>query len=243
MNRKTLAAAISMLCSAGWIGLACAGPLPTGPGPSEIVVSDGINTVSCKDGDPCDGSTLTGVINFSAPLDGWVVNVDVGTTKPIQGSATEPQIDLTFSLTYNSAAAQPGDNLITIEFSDPDFLASPASFTSSIGGTFAGGVTQVTYQDYAGGGATPNALFDQSNPLCGKSFNSSPFSDNCSKNFSGLTPYSLTELVTAFNPNQANGQASGDHLLRGAPEPATLLLMGAGLLGLGYFSRRRNRNS
>lgn len=238
IKQSKLVAALGSAIAIGMsISLAHAGgPIFSGPGTAAIKISDGVHSVICMDNDPCDSNPNTGVVVLNLGIDGWFVNVDTGLSKNALGTANNPAMDLSYNVAYNTLAQKPGDGTLTISFSDTGFLPTPAAFTATMGGTFGGHVTSVSFADFAGPG---NSLFDLTDPLCGETFTKSPFSGGCTHKYTGSSPYSLTETITITNPNRQNGQSSGDHSLVEAPEPGTLLLMGVALAGLGFVSRRR----
>lgn len=236
IKQSKLVAALGSAIAIGMgIGLAHAGIIFSGPGTAAIRISDGVHTITCMDNDPCDSNSNTGVVTLNTALDGWFINVDTGESKNVLGSANSPEMDLNYDAVYNTLAQVAGDGTLTISFSDTGFLATPAGFTASIGGTFGGHITNVSFADYADPG---NSLFATTDPLCGESFKKSPYVGTCAGKYTGTSPYSLTEVITLTNPNRQNSQSSGDHSLI-APEPGTLLLMGVALAGLGFVSRRR----
>ena len=238
IKQSRLVAALASAIAIGMgIGLAHAGgPILSGPGTAAIMISDGVHSVICMDNDPCDSNPNTGVVVLNLGIDGWFVNVDTGLSKNALGTANNPEMDLSYNAAYNTLAQVPGDGALTISFSDTGFNPTPAGFSASIGGTFGGHVTNVSFADFAGPG---NALFETTDPLCNESFTKSPYSGNCNGKYTGTSPYSLTESITITDSTRLNGQSSGDHSLVEAPEPGTLLLMGVALAGLGFVSRRR----
>jgi len=61
--------------------------------------------------------------------------------------------------------------------------------------------------------------------------------------FAGAQLYTNPEGSPAMSTgNFSLGIAGVDHLVASAPEPATLLLLGSGLLGFGFFARRKSPN-
>jgi hypothetical protein len=94
-------------------------------------------------------------------------------------------------------------------------------------------VTQQTYLD------STNTLLGTDTPLGTLSSSTTPFglSDVADATLPG--PFAITEIFTVTTAGAA--QVSLDGSVVYAPEPASLALLGAGMLGLAAFSRRKNR--
>ena len=101
----------------------------------QLVLYDGTHTQIIVDNQTGDVlNTTLGAVEYSGPWNGFTITVDTGETKPIIGTATDPQLDLNFTVT------SPGAGSLWIYFSETGFTANGTLF-DSIGGTVAGGGT------------------------------------------------------------------------------------------------------
>jgi hypothetical protein len=174
------------------------------------------------------GDTIagTGAINFSVAAFGYSLVVNTSQSKPVIGSALQPQLDLTFTAT--------GTGTIFLYAGDTDFLLSPANFTLSLAETSSGGSGAVTGR--ALGGSTNNALTFSpllaSIPLSGAAASGTATGTYVPS----VNPYSLSIGVQIVRTTA--GTTTGDLNLSTTPvpEPMSLVLLGSGLLAVG---RRR----
>jgi hypothetical protein len=177
------------------------------------------------------GDTIAapGAINFTTSAFGYSLLVNTAQSKPIIGSATLPQLDLTFTAT--------GTGTIFLYTGDTDFL-NPQSFLLSLAQTSSGGSGTVTGR--AWGGSTNNALtfsplLASIGPLSGAAS-----SGTASGSYTpAVNPYSLG-IGVQINRTTA-GTTTGDLNFAAVaiPEPATWGLMMLGFGGVGAILRRR----
>jgi PEP-CTERM motif len=204
------------------------------------------NDLACGGGDDflvidnaaLDTISLTGATSFSTAAFGYSLLVNTAQSKPILGSATAPQFDITFTATTGSAA---GGNVF-LYVTDTDFLGAQ-SFVLNLGGTNSGGSGTETGR--AWGGTSNTALqFSGANllgavgPLSG-----SAFANAVAGSFTpAVSPYSLT-IGVAINRTTA-GTSTGDLNFAAVPEPGSVTLFSLGLIGLGFGAyRRKTKNA
>jgi hypothetical protein len=173
-----------------------------------------------------DSSPLVGAIDVNTSAFGYTFVLDTAQSKPVLGSATAPQLDLTF------AATAAGSGSIFIFASDTDFVTG-GPFLLALGGT-GGSVT-----GRAWGGTSDTALdFSATNlfatvgPLSGAAF-------------SGTANGTLTPTVNPFSLTigaAITGTSTGDLNVRAVPEPSTWAMMILGFAGIGFMTYRKRKN-
>jgi PEP-CTERM motif-containing protein len=208
-----------------------------------VFVATICNDIACTGGDDIivfdnlagDTSPVVGAISFSAPAFGYTIVVNTSQSKPAVGSATAPQLDLSFVATAPGAAPN-----IFLNTSDTGFLTGGA-FTFSLGGTNSGGDGSVTGRAWGGTNNT-QLVFSGANLFSALGpFTIPAYSGMNVGTFSPtVTPYSLTIGMQIGRTTAGTSTGDLNVQISAVPEPSTwaLMLMGPALIG--FVARRRS---
>jgi len=188
-----------------------------------LTLSDGTTTIMVTDNGAGDLDPTLGSVVFNGAVgSNFNINTSAGLTKPGDGSASAPAIDLS---SLNHAL---GAGTLTITFSETGFTAFPGILTGQIGGTIApgGSLTNIVMQ---------NAL----NLVTNGPFGPGAFSGSNSAALIDGAPYSLTQ--TAILTFGARGGSTSFDAMGSVPSVPdggmTVTMLGIGLLAVGAARR------
>jgi hypothetical protein len=191
--------------------------------------TDGINYTTVTDNGAGDLASAAGTMFFLTSAGGF------SSFQVNSNTVSTPALGALFTNTFEITSSGPGT--LWLQVSDfPYNLSMPlgSGANSKTGLTFQMGNATVDLETFWG-----TTLFDMSNLISDIDVFSFGINFDLTTLQAITDPFSLTELLIIHHNGATTSQVTGSLELTPVPEPGTMLLLGAGFLGLAIYGKRR----
>jgi hypothetical protein len=216
----------------GVVGSVCVGSLIlAAPAQATLILtlSDGTESVTSTDLD-ADGAVI-----FIGSVGDWVLNITTGVTDPLIGDDSSSRLDLS-SINVTGSSNSGGTLYISLTDTNNTVPIGDTHYSIGVGGFTDGSISFRSYVDSTNTAFGTETLLYDTGLLTGWPFSSSGYGA-----VSVTGPYSITTVATLTHDNGFSISGFGHDVK--VPEPRGLALLGIGLLGLAFGTRRAVRKS